>query len=96
VKHEKVGRLIEAAGFPGFYYQYPFHPARGWRLTFAWPKECIALEVLDRNRVNPQRLTEAVLDGWIVVLADSSMLTAGRIAFYLKRAFALRSKSATG
>lgn len=97
MKHEHLARILSEIGYEGFYYHYPFHPVRRWTLTFAWPQERIGLIVLDHHlKVNPEHLTEAALDGWIVLPVAGSMLTPGRLRFYLRRAFRIRKEGLYG
>lgn len=84
---------LERAGYQGFESDYMFHPTRDWRFSFAWPEQKVALDLVERhNRVNSEKVTEAQLEGWLVVMVPAGSWSLARALNYLQRAFALRKE----
>jgi very-short-patch-repair endonuclease len=89
---------LRAAGLPSPEREVRFHPARLWRLDFAWPSHMLALEVEGgvhgRGRhVRPQgfegdceKYNEAALLGWTVLRVTGKMVRDGRALGLVERA----------
>jgi len=89
VRHQDILTRLEREGYHPVY-NYRFHPERDWRFAFAWPEDKIALDYLDRHAVDPTRIIEAQLLGWIVLPVTEQIAKGPRLCFYLDRAFARR------
>lgn len=87
MRHERIEIILERAGFGDFEYGYSFNEDRKWRFAFAWPAKKVAIDILERgDRITPERIVEAQLDGWIVLPVPEKMVGTPRMLSWIERA----------
>ena len=99
-RHEQELLLqIKGACLPHPVEEYSFHPARAWRLDFAWPAELLAIEIHGGVHVQGRhtrgrgfiedrtKMNEALLLGWRVLEVTPEHLKSGLALHWLCRAF---------
>ncbi len=89
---------LKASGLPTPEREHGFHPTRLWRFDFAWPEQCVALEVEGGVRSNGrhtrasgfeadcEKYNEAGLLGWTVFRATGPMVRSGQALQVIERA----------
>jgi hypothetical protein len=90
---------IEQDDLPEPVREYRFYNRRRWRWDFAWPEHLIAVDVQggtwtrgahsrgEGHRNDCEKLCEAVLMGWRVLLFTGDMVNDGSALQYLRDAF---------
>jgi hypothetical protein len=99
---------LKMAGLPAPKPEHEFHPERGWRWDYSWPRERVALEVhgavWKRGRhtrgagftEDRRKMNEGTLAGWLVLEVTTEMVTSGEALAFVERALAHRGVRAGG
>jgi len=89
---------LKASGLPPPEREHGFHSTRLWRFDFAWPEQCVALEVEGGVRSNGrhtrgsgfeadcEKYNEAGLLGWTVFRVTGAMVHSGQALQMIERA----------
>lgn len=89
---------LSRAGLPAPERELRFHPARKWRLDFAWPAALVAVEIdggtwaqgrHTRGRgyeADCEKAAEAALAGWMVLRVTGGQVRSGQALDWLSRA----------
>ncbi len=93
-KHDLEGafaRQLDERGLPTPCREYRFHPTRGWRFDFAWPRAQVAVEIQGGVWVGGKhgrgaglvegfkKINAAAVRGWWVLQGDASMIRDGSL-----------------